>query len=323
MKRLIAVILAVMVALSLSTGVLAADHQYEVTATSDNIVIDGVVEDGEWGEAVFSTTPAGALALQPTGWDYWSFTPAPAGQKVEFYITNDADYIYCAGKMIGADKADCPSADVLWQYPHMVVTFGTYEKGTVCPKIEFQGDFYELYTCYSVGFVAGEPFNVCTSQGIAVTDASLLTREDFNVSYDAATRTYHYEMRIPLGLTTLDIWNSDTICLGLDFTDAPKNGQPGNRYLISQAGEKGMGWFGPNNFYFQTSNPLIIKLQDIASLRGTEFTPTKLVERQDVEPLAPDYYDNYELMSVTAICAAVAALFAAAAAIVAVIKKEK
>ena len=84
-----------------------------------------------------------------------------------------------------------------------------------------------------------------------------------------------------------------------------------------------MAWFGPNNFYFQTSNPLIIKLNDVMSLRNNLFTPEKLIVKSEIEPLDADYYENYDMMTTTAICAAVAALFAAAAAVVVVIKKAK
>lgn len=321
MKRLITVILIVVLALSMN--VFAQDAPYKAEANPENVVIDGVVGADEWGTPVFTTTPDACLALQSKGWDYWSFTPATPGQSVEFYITNDTDYVYVAGKMINAKKdLSCPSQDVLWQYPHMVVTFGSYIEGMVCPQIEYQGAQYELYTCYSLGYVAGEPFSVCTSQGINISDANLLTADDIGVTYDDATSTYHYEMRIPLNVTTLDIWSNDTICLGLDFTDAPNGGQPGNRYLISKAGERGMAWFGPNNFYFQTSNPLIIQLKDVMSMRGELFVAEKLVERTEIEPLDKDYYENYELMSVTAACAATAALFALAAAVVVVLKKK-
>ena len=324
MKKILSVALIIVLALCLSVGVLADDAQYKATANPEKIVVDGVVEAEEWGEPTFTTTPDQTLALQAKGWDFWSFIPATPGQSVEFYITNDTDYVYCAGKLINAEKDfACPSADLLWRHPHMTVTFGSYIPGMVCPQIEFQGAQYELYTCYTIGMVAGKPFNVCTSQGITVNDASILTEDDFNITYDDATKTYHYEMRIPLNLTTLDIWNNDTVCLGLDFTDAFTGGDAGNRYLISKAGERGMAWFGPNNFYFQTSNPLIIKLNDVMSLRNNLFTPEKLIVKSEIEPLDADYYENYDMMTTTAICAAVAALFAAAAAVVVVIKKAK
>ncbi len=321
MKKLLSVLLIIALALSLSISTIAADAEYKVSSKPDNIVIDGTVNADEWGEPVFSTTPDETLAKQPQGWDYWSFTPAPAGQRAEFYITNDSDYIYVAGKLIGAEKnLDCPSQDVIWQYPHLVVTFGTYDEYIVCPQIEYQGAYYELYTCYTIGMIAGEPATVCTSQGMTTVD---LDEGDYNMSYEDATRSYHYEMRIPMASTSLDIWKSDKICLGLDFTDAPNGDQPGNRYLISKAGERGLAWFGPNNFYFQTTNPLIIQLNDLESMRGERFYPEKLVIREAIPPTEPDYYKNYELMTITAACAAAAALCAAAAAVVVLVKKSK
>ncbi len=320
MKKIISAILIIVLAFAFSISAFAA-ADYKVTSDPMKVVIDGVVNKDEWGEPIFKATPDEVLALQSKGWDFWSFVPAPAGQYVEFYITNDTDYIYVAGKMVNAQKdMGCETPDTLWQHPHMVVTFGSYVEGIVCPKIEYQGDQYELYTCYSLGFVAQKPYTVCTSQGMTTTE---LSEGDYSVTYDEAEKTYHYEMRIPLNVTSLDIWNNDTICLGLDFTDAHTGGDAGNRYLISKAGERGMAWFGPNNFHFQYSNPLIIKLNDVMSLRGDLFIPEKTIITSEIEPLSEDYYKNYELMSVSATCSAIAAVFAAAAAIVVLIKKKK
>ena len=319
MKKIRTIALAAALFLALAPAVSAQDAEYAVNAAAETIVIDGTVEAGEWGDPVFTTTPGECQQKQADGWDYWSFTPAPANQSFELYVANDADYVYVAGKLIGADR-DMACTDIadMWRHPHLTFTLAPYDPDLVCPVILFQDDYYEQYACYAIGFVNGSPAQACTSQGMSTYD---LAADQYGASYDDASRTYHYECKIPMTYTNLDIWNTNMVVMGLDITDAQK-GEAGNRYLVSQAGERGMAWMGPNVFSHQKTNPLIIALNDADSLRGQRFYP---IDEQELalKKAEAEYAANSPGMTIAAVCAAVAAVCAAAAAAVTVIHAKK
>ena len=152
MKKIITIALAAALFLALAPAVSAQDAEYAVNAAAETIVIDGTVEAGEWGDPVFTTTPGECQQKQADGWDYWSFTPAPANQSFELYVANDADYVYVAGKLIGADR-DMACTDIadMWRHPHLTFTLAPYDPDLVCPVILFQDDYYEQYACYAIG----------------------------------------------------------------------------------------------------------------------------------------------------------------------------
>ena len=210
MKKLIIVALALVLTFSCALPALAAsDLEFKVNATAENIVIDGVVSTEEWGQPVFTTTPEKTLANESKGWSYWAFTPAPKDQYFELYVTNDADYIYIAGKLIGAKKdTSCPDVGQMWQYPHLTVTFSKYVENMICPKVEYEGAMYEVYTCYSTGFVKGNPAQRCTSQGM---DTPLLEEDEFAVAYSEEEQAYIYEYKIPYEFTNLDIYKRNIL----------------------------------------------------------------------------------------------------------------
>ena len=320
MKKFVAIMLSAVLCAALALPVFAADADYTVNTAADNIVIDGKVDSGEWGEPVFTTTPDECFKKQTDGWNYWSFVPAPENQSFELYVTNDADYVYVAGKLVNADR-DMACTDIadLWQHPHFTFTLAPYEKDLVCPVITFQDEYYEQYVCYALGLVNGAPAQSCTSQGMTTYD---LAADQFGASYDDAARTYHYECKIPLAYTNLDISNTNVVVMGLDITDAAKDGASGNRYLVSQAGERGMAWMGPGVFSHQKTNPLKIALNDADSLRGKRFYP---IDEQELamKRLEAEYAAYRPGMTAAAVCAAVAAVCAASAAAVCVVKNKE
>lgn len=57
MKKFVAIMLSAVLCAALALPVFAADADYTVNTAADNIVIDGKVDSGEWGEPVFTTTP--------------------------------------------------------------------------------------------------------------------------------------------------------------------------------------------------------------------------------------------------------------------------
>jgi len=320
MKKVVSIILALALMLLLALSVSASEKaEYFVNTTADNIVIDGVIDEGEWGDILFTTTPDACLAKAKDGWNFWSFVPAPVGQHFDLYVTNDASYVYVAGQLVGAEKdMSCTDVANMWEHPHMTFTLAIYDKGLVCPVIEYQGDNYEQYACYAIGFVNGSPAHGCTSQGM---DTHELKSDMYSCSYNEATKTYIYECKIPMTYTNLNLLDTDLCVMGIDVTDAALEGQSGNRYIISQAGERGMAWMGANVFSHQKTHPLIIKLNGADVLMGNVYTP---LTDEEINAKHEDriYNDKAETMAITTVSVAVAAVFALAAAVVCFVTKK-
>ena len=320
MKKALALALAAMLILSLTVSVSAGyKPEYTVNADPENIVIDGVINDCEWGDPIFTTTPDECLARKKDGWDYWSFVPAPADQKFELYVTNDGDNLYVAAKLINAEKDfTCEEPGMMWSHPHFCFTMCPLDKGIVCPVIEFEKELYEQYGCYTIGFVNGQPTQVCTTQGLPTVD---LSRDMYDATYDEATRTYTYEVAVPVMYTNVNFMQSSNIAMGIVVGDAFNGGDGANRYLISKAGERGMAWMGANNFMHQKTHPLMIELNGADSLRTNIYEPISEKEIEFKHQLR-EYSYNASQMPTATLAAAIAAVFAAAAAVVCLIKAK-
>lgn len=321
MKKIVLIALAAALSLCFILPASALSlPEYEVTASADNIVIDGRVDDGEWGDPVFTVTPQECVDKIPDGWNYWRFIPMPENQHFELYVTNDGDNVYVAGKLVGAQEdMTCVDSGNLWEHPHFTFTFAPYDKDYVCPVTKYEGQYYEVYACYSIGFVNGEPVSKCTTQGM---DATALDEDMYGASYDAATQTYHYECKFPYRYSNLELANTNVAVMGLDITDAALEGTSGNRYLVSAAGERAMAWMGPGVFSHNRTNPLKIILHDAESMRTEHFEPLD-EDALAIRHAEERYAENSPKMTAVMIFAIVAAVCSLAAATVCVIKYVK
>jgi hypothetical protein len=108
MKKIVTLLLCLMLEPALAVPA-AAEEEFEgimevlpVNTFADKIEIDGKMEQGEWGDPVYTTTPEQVLKHENYGWAYREFNKMPVNQRVEFYVTNDSESIYVACKLIGA-----------------------------------------------------------------------------------------------------------------------------------------------------------------------------------------------------------------------------
>lgn len=219
------------------------------------ITLDGTVTDTEWGEPMIVTSPE---HCQQTWGNYWEFDPAaaPAGQSAKLYVTNDADYIYLAFVL---DKCtldtSCTDAGQLWKAAHFGFTLSKYDANTTMPRITYQGQAYEQYNSFIMGFVNGTKAARNDTQGIVAWD---LPDDYYAVAFDAQTGTYTYEVKIPYGRTNIDLAVSRDIALSVSAGQNYTGGAGTNRYNIT-TGYANSG--GPANFAHQ-NNALKVTLND-------------------------------------------------------------
>lgn len=276
MKKTVSLLLCLLFVAALAVPAVAVEYDgvmevIGINAYTDDIAIDGVMADGEWGEPVYTTTPKAVLKNQNYAWDYKSVNGMPTNQRVEIYITNNNDALYVACKLIGANyDAGAEDAKAVEDHAHFGFTIAPYKQGTVVPRILYNSKYYEHFAHYVFATVDGEPWSNCYTQGQSV---SPLEDENFAMSYNTSSFTYTYECRIPFAYTNVDIGKSLDVVMSFDIGDA--NGEKGaNRYMISKAAEQAYGNMGAGNFAHGKSYPLVFQVHDTAAVRKDEYLPT-------------------------------------------------
>lgn len=302
MKKIVTLILCAVLLLALAVPTFAVEEEFEgimevlpINTFADKIVIDGKMEDGEWGDPVYTTTPQDVLKNENYGWAYWSFNEIPTSQRVEIYVTNDGDSIYVACKLIGAAYdagADDPAKT--YDHAHFGFTAAPYTEGTVVPRILFKEQTYEHYTHYVFATVDGQKWSDCGSQGMKTIK---LEKENYEISYDRATRTYTYEVRVPFSYTNVDMGKSGNVVMSFNVGDA--HGEKGaNRYMISMAAEQAWNSMGAGNFTHGKTNPLLVQLRSTKEMIKTEFEPTD-EEKQSAETMTQSGIISYDAVADT------------------------
>ena len=278
MKRAVTFMLVALTLLAvLTVGVSAGEykgvsHVITLNANADNIVIDGKINNGEWGKPILSVTPQSVDAKYNIGWEYVSnTTELPTDQRVEIYVINEGNTVYVACKMIGVDYDDAAkTVKELTDHPHFGFTIATYDKNTVVPWARHAGKVYEKYGHFMVGLADG--YKVADSKTSGM-DIVLLKKDDYEVSYDKATRTYMYEVRVADGATPVDLAGSGVCLMSFDI-GGPSDGKKANRYLLSRAAERAWAGMGPFYFAHAKTNPILIKVSSTADMVTNEFVPT-------------------------------------------------
>lgn len=280
MKKLIAVALLIVLSVGLAVGVQAGDKKYKgvagvytTNATADNIVLDGVIHDGEWGKPILTVTPQSVNANYNIGWEYVSNTEElPTDQKVEIYVINEGNTLYVGCKLIGVDYDDT-SADTLnnmHKYPHFGFSMATYVEKTVITRTNHKGNIFEKFGHFMVGFVEGQKATKTKTQGM---DPVNLKPDDYEIQYDRATRTYMFEVRVADGYTPVDLTGNGVFVMSFDV-GGPNNGTANNRYLISRASERAWGGTGAYFFPHGKTNPVLIQVRPTSELASHEFVST-------------------------------------------------
>ena len=259
MKKILSLILAAAVILSLTAGMAAKSLQ---STPSRTIGVDGSISADEWGEPVFSGDKETCWAKHADyGWDFWQNTAAVAGQRFSIYFTKDENYAYIGVELTGAAGPDngCAAVGDLWAHAHMAFTLSAYDASTTVPRITYQGETYEQYGYWMVGLLNGTAKAMeSKSQGM---DTYSLQDSEYAVSYSAAAGKYAYEVAVPWSATNIDPETHSAVVLSVDLADAYTT-TSGNRYLISPAAQQAGNYLGPNNFRHAASDPLVISLVD-------------------------------------------------------------
>ena len=259
MKKILSLILAAAVILSLTAGMAAKSLQ---STPSRTIGVDGSISADEWGEPVFSGDKETCWAKHADyGWDFWQNTAAVAGQRFNIYFTKDENYAYIGVELTGAAGPDngCAAVGDLWAHAHMAFTLSAYDASTTVPRITYQGETYEQYGYWMVGLLNGTAKAMeSKSQGM---DTYSLQDSEYAVSYSVAAGKYAYEVAVPWSATNIDPETHSAVVLSVDLADAYTT-TSGNRYLISPAAQQAGNYLGPNNFRHAASDPLVISLVD-------------------------------------------------------------
>ena len=281
MKKIILALLCVVLLLSLIVPVSAEEDYKKVMDVLEvnfnkpsTITIDGTIEDGEWGKPVYVTTPLEVMKNQNYGWEYRNVNGMPANQRVEIYVTNSVDYIFIGCKLIGADydagSESSKRVDVE-AHAHFGFTLSYYTADTVVHHGTYQGEKYEHFTHYVFAMVEGKKWSGSNSQGYTIVP---MEEKDYELSYDRATRTYTYEVRVAIESAEVDFGKTYDTVMSFDIGDA--NGENGaNRYVISRAAEKAWATMGPYNLAHGKTYPLVVTLLQAKDIDGvSEFVGT-------------------------------------------------
>lgn len=283
MKKTVTLILCLLLLLSLALPVAAEEKEYKGVMevlqvnqkSTKGIVIDGVMQDGEWGKPVYTTTPREVIKNRNYNWDYYEYSKIPDNQRVEIYVTNDGNYIYVACKLIGADYdagGDSKARTDVQKHAHFGFTIAYYVDDTVIPIKPYQNKDYEHYTHYVMSTVEGEKWSASYSLGMTVVK---LEDDQYNFTYNHATRTYTYEVKVPVANTELN-WDTRTdAVMSFDVGDAMQGETSGNRYIISKGAEIAWRNLGAYNFPHAKSWPLLIQLLGTNEMDRFDFIPTE------------------------------------------------
>ena len=280
MKRTVTFVLVVLSLLAVLTVVVSAgeypgvSHVITLNANADNIVIDGKINSGEWGKPILTVTPQSVDAKYNMGWEYVSNTSElPTDQRAEIYVVNEGNTIYVACKLIGVDYDDAAkSVKELTNHPHFGFSIATYDKNTVVPWARHAGKVYEKYGHFMVGLVDGRKASDSKTSGM---DIVLLKTDDYEASYDKATRTYTYEAKVPIKNTELNLIDRTDAVMSFDIGDAMHDNIAGNRYLISMGASEAWNSVREWNFAHAKSWPLLIRLLDRNEIDRIDFVPTE------------------------------------------------
>ena len=294
MKKVICVIAALILCLSLSVTVLADDYK---VSGAPAIVIDGVITDEEWGTPILKGVDKAAASdgsVNPI-MQFWDFDPSYAGsENFDLYINNDSVNVYFGLVMHNTEIDSSSDGSNLWQHQNFTFTYSYSDPDNTVPHIEYNGDQYEQYQGYRVGLLAdGSTKCECLHLGVDMFD--LYEGSDYMVKYDEANKTMTYEVAIPYVGTNMNIDNpymafSVVAPLKYDSNGASAAANGSSRFLIG-TGAAFAG--GPNNFAHKGQAAVCV-LNDAATVAGV--VPGGAVKEE--EPVAEEAEEEAEVKQV-------------------------
>ncbi len=170
---------------------------------ASGIRIDGKVSEEEWGTPIFRGVDV--AACEKDAEDHFLFRGdknKAQGASWDLYLNYDASYFYAAAVVHGTQKESASLPDAQrWKQANFGIMFSRYTPGTTVPRIEFNGETYEQYTHYDYYLLAGgTALAVTANEGLDWIDQ---VSADYQITYDEATQTLTYEVRIPHKVTNI------------------------------------------------------------------------------------------------------------------------
>ena len=255
-----------------SDGVLALkafEKGYVKDAVSELIAtpeMDGTVTVDEWGQPIIVTN---ADHCKQEWKGYWKNDAAHVleNQTVKVYSTNDDEYIYFA---VTIDEADlCTLDGKMYEKAHVFLTIGRYDQKTDMERIQSQNKTYERCIVYRLGFDGSVP--KATATGIKV-DRVSIGADDWAIRYDAQTRTYTYELRVPFTMTTLRYGNDNKMNVSIAVADARHSmDKAANVYNIGGTGASYVSTAADN--FAHTDQSMMLKLNDNPYAKEGNWSP--------------------------------------------------
>lgn len=204
----------------------------EASEVPESIKVDGVVSEEEWGKPVIVTNPLFTRSDVPGGlyWEIDGVVKVP--QTAKIYLTNDKDNVYLAMTLDNAKNngITCTDAGALYNYAHFAFNIAKYDEATTVPQIEFEEKKHEQFTGFWLGMVDGAKGQSITTHGM---DAKALDNANYEIKYDEATKTWTYEVALPISMTNINIYDTRDIALSVSIGDG-NSGTGANRYHITQ-----------------------------------------------------------------------------------------
>lgn len=279
MKKILIVFLVLLTVMScLPLTVSAGEYSVfgkvvTIQTNADNIVIDGKMESGEWGEPLIVETPQSLTDKSDMGWGYTKGTNTSPNQRVEIYLVNEGGVLYVACKLIDVDydPQGAPRIESLHQHAHFCFSMATYYEDTVVYRKLFQGDPYEYFGCWAIGMVDGRKQCRPRTQGGSNV---ALPESDYAVNYDAATRTYIYEVRVKEGLSQADLLKNNKIVMSFSVS-GPLIEKNRDHYIISEASYRILTFKGgAGQFVHAKTKPVLVNVLETEKMVTNEYMPT-------------------------------------------------
>ncbi len=200
---------------------------------SEGVAIDGKISAKEWGYPVIVTNPE---HTQNTWGSFATNEPSAVNndQLACLWLTNDEDYIY-VGATLNASEQQGSVNKQATERAHFLFDLAAYNEQTTVPLVDGKEQL--------AGFVMwldndGKPKVECRSTGM---EAWTPSSDDYKIVYDAATKTYTYEMRIPYAKTNVDLGTGLDMALSASIgTTYTGEGAKANVYHL-QTGHIGSG----------------------------------------------------------------------------------
>lgn len=199
-----------------------------------DISIDASVSTQEWGEPIIVTSPAHAVGKWGVD-GYWAREVYDKEQRAKIYATNDREYIYLA---VTLDKAGNSEPAPMELSPAIGVSLSAWNSATTVQQTQAGGTTKEQFSYFRIGWINGAPAVFVDSSGMDV-DKVVLGDEDWAIRFDAGSKTYTYELRIPFTSTNISLHDTTEVAMSLQIGDA--NGGTNaygenNRYNIGGTG---------------------------------------------------------------------------------------